>query len=439
MEMPADPNEPGANLSVFFLVVPALDGNPDGHAWAEHPGGPGGSTVQLAAQFAIGGSLERLRRNRDVLLMDQRGVGESGALICEALAEPRILEPYFSRPRVEACKQEMEERGLDLRHYSTIAAVDDLEAIRTRLRYQQLDLGGWSYGSKFMLTYAHRYPDRVRTIAVFVPTIANYRRPVDWARFTEAALEGMFEDCAAQADCAAAYPELRGDFERLVESLDRQPITAEYVHPNTGARISAVIDRARLIDELHYALIRVPRLRRLPQLIHRAAAGDMRPFVDFAVGEAAADTPPAEALYLSVVCPEEVARITPADSIATRSTFVGMHFIDEFRMVCEIWNLPPHSAYPLDWQPLDIPALVVAGDRDPLTPVEDGETIAAGFQSARLLPIHRMPHHSMGLAGSECLDEILLQFLAEANAGNLDASCVADMQARPFIADTAGG
>lgn len=75
-------------------------------------------------------------------------------------------------------------------------------------------------------------------------------------------------------------------------------------------------------------------LRRLPHLIHQAASGDLAPFIDFAVGEAAADAPPAEALYLSVVCPEEVARIAPEDSIETRGTFVEMHLIDEFRMAC---------------------------------------------------------------------------------------------------------
>jgi len=331
----------------------------------------------------------------------------------------------------------MDERGIDLTRYSTIDAVDDLDAIRERLGYRQLDLGGWSYGSKFMLTYAHRHPERVRTISVFVPTIADYRRPLDWARFTEAALEGMFADCASEPACATAFPDLRGDFRRLVERLDREPVEATYRNSATGEQVSAVFDRARLIDELHFYLLKIPSLRRTPWLIHTAAAGNLDPLIDYAVRAASGGGARDEALYLSIVCPEEVARLTPEEArAAARGTFVGTHFTDEFQMACEVWNLPRHPDYPLAWRTLDVPALVVAGDRDPITPVEYGETIAAGFRRSRHLPIHRMPHHSSGMVGSSCLDEILLEFLATADPEALDTSCLRTISAHPFLTDS---
>lgn len=435
LPVPADHRDPdGSTIEISFVVVPAKNGNPDNLAWTEHQGGPGRTMLPVASLFAAGGPLERFRETRDVLIFDQRGVGESQGLHCEALTTPRVLRPYFTAETVAACRDEMAAAGLLSADYSTIAAVDDLDAIRERLGYDQLDLGGWSYGSKFMITYAHRHPEHVRTLSVFVPTPIDYRRPLDWARFTEAALEGLFEDCAAQPACAAAYPDLRGDWATLRRRVERDPPTLAFVNPYTAKSESVSLTTARLVDEVLVALLRVSSIRALPKVIHRAAAGDFAPFLELVVPSDAAFRPLAEATYLSIVCPEETAFIETA--LAERlsaATFTGMHFVEEFRIACEIWGLPPHPEYPLDSRVSDVPVLIVAGGRDPITPIEYGRRIAEDFPHATLLAIEHMPHDSSGLPeSSKCLDRILFEFVQAGSMDGIDVACASRLQPAPF-------
>lgn len=435
LPLPADRRDPeGPEIEVSFIVVPAKNGNPDRLAWTEHGGGPGKTMLPVVGVFAAGGPLEPYRETRDVLIFDQRGVGESGGLHCEALTTPRVLRPYFTPETVAACRDETAAAGLLSADYSTIAAVDDLEALRERLGYDRLDLGGWSYGAKFVLTYAHRYPERVRTIFVAVPSPIDYRRPLDWARFSQAALEGMFEDCEGQPACAAAYPDLRADWARLQRRIARDPPKLEFVNPYTGKAERAPLTTSALIDEVHAALLKVPTRGALPKAIHRAASGDFDAFLALAVPSDSRFMPRAEATYLSIVCPEETASIEPepAERLAA-GTFVGMHFVDEVRMACEIWGRPPHPEYPIEPRSSDISVLIVAGGRDPITPIEYGRRIGEDFPNATLLAIEPMPHHSTGLPGSgKCLERILFEFVTAGRMDGIDVTCVSELESAPF-------
>ncbi len=421
-----------ATIAIPVIVVPAANGNPDGRAFIEHGGGPGHPTTGLTRFYTDGRAGDMFRQNRDIVIVDQRGVGRSSELSCDALDTMRFLEPYFTEETVRACRDEMTARGVDLAAYSTVEAVADFDAIREWLGYEQFDVGGWSYGSRFMLTYAHFYPQSIRSLMVFLPTTIDYHRPLDWARFTEAAMQGVFDDCAAEASCAEAFPDLHVEFQQVLDVLDAAPVATEILNPATGEREPRSITRGRWIEGMHVALLKVRSSRYLPLVIHSAAHGDFEPFVLLTVPDYNPPTPP-EALYLSIVCPEETAFFSADEATAAASgSFVGTHFSEEFKMACAIWNLPAHPAFPLNWARPDIPALVIAGGRDPITPIEYGEAIAAAFDNARLITVPKMPHDSTGLDNSGCLDGIILAFLESADPQSLDTSCVSDMRPALF-------
>jgi pimeloyl-ACP methyl ester carboxylesterase len=435
LDVPLNRRNPGGEkLSLPVIVVPARNGNPDGLAFIEHGGGPG-TTVRNLTRFYTDGRIgDRFRQSRDIVLVDQRGVGTSGALTCKALEAGRYLERYYTEEKVLACREEMTARGTDLAAYSTLESVADIEAIRKWLGYEKFDVGGWSYGSRYMLTYAHLYPESVRSMVSVVPSPFDYERPLDWARFSEAALQGLFEDCAADPPCATAFPALREDFARVETALAAAPADVTITNPETGAREARSFGPAQFIDEVHVALLKVRSSRYLPLVINAAANGDFEPFVMLAVPERAPPPVP-EPLYLSVVCPEETAFFTPEEArAASENSYVGTHFTEEFKMACAIWDMPAHPDYPLRWSTLDIPALIIAGGRDPITPVEYGERIAAGFSNARFVAVPKMLHDSGGLGGS-CLDDIILAFLNNPKPETLDTSCAAELTAPPFVTE----
>jgi len=80
-------------------------------------GGPGSGATQIAGQ--LGGT-----GNRDVVLIDQRGTGESNPLRCSighTLDQVRLLDDQYPKPLIDACLAEARKLG-DLSQYSTLAA-----------------------------------------------------------------------------------------------------------------------------------------------------------------------------------------------------------------------------------------------------------------------------------------------------------------------------
>ena len=69
-----DPDEPkGRTIELFVARVPAISLNKKPDPLFLIAGGPGTSSVDLYTSSA--GSFERVRRDRDIILVDQRGTG----------------------------------------------------------------------------------------------------------------------------------------------------------------------------------------------------------------------------------------------------------------------------------------------------------------------------------------------------------------------------
>ena len=79
---PLDPSgkEPG-EIELRVAVVPALNLTPEPDPLVPIAGGPGQGSVQFYSSYRW--AFEDVRRNRDILLIDQRGTGESATMDCE--------------------------------------------------------------------------------------------------------------------------------------------------------------------------------------------------------------------------------------------------------------------------------------------------------------------------------------------------------------------
>jgi pimeloyl-ACP methyl ester carboxylesterase len=118
-------------------------------------GGPGQSSLDLAPLFTI--SLEPALKRYRVVVLDQRGTGESGALVCPPVQALRTLDPI--RPEaVAACAASV---GPARAFYSSADTVLDLEALRVRLGTPKIALMGVSYGTHVALQYARAFPANV--------------------------------------------------------------------------------------------------------------------------------------------------------------------------------------------------------------------------------------------------------------------------------------
>jgi pimeloyl-ACP methyl ester carboxylesterase len=436
LERPENPEAPGGRtIPIFVVVVPALDPNAAPDPWVEITGGPGVAATREAGYFA-GSEGRAYRQNRDVLLVDQRGMGRSNGLHCEELAirdDVSVLFPRWPADSVRSCRERVSARA-DLAQYSTAHAADDLEAVRQWLGYPRLNLFGISYGTRAALTFMRRYPSSVRSAMLVGVVPPDFRRPLYYARDAQHTLELLLEECHADAGCAAAFPDVRSELAQVLEALERAPLPVSLTHPATGAELPAVITSDGFAEVLWDALMSPADSRRVPLMIHHAARGDFAPFLATAV----ADSPPQSRYYnaahLSIVCPEETLHVRPEEIEALhRNTFMPATRTYEYLRACQYWGVPPLPDTVLAPVVSGVPTLIVSGYMDPITPPALGDQVARHLTNVRHLVIRHRAHGSSGLTNARCMDGIYLRFVDDPDPDALDTSCTAEMEPPPFV------
>ena len=126
-------------------------------------------------------------------------------------------------------------------------------------------------------------------------------------------------------------------------------------------------------------------------------------------------------MHLSVICSEDMPRITAADLAAVSSTLFGRALVDDFIRACRLW---PHGRVPGDfYEPVraDTPVLILSGGIDPATPPRHGEQVAAGLPNSRHLVAPQLGH---GVSGRGCAPRLIESFIRTANAKSLDGKCL---------------
>jgi pimeloyl-ACP methyl ester carboxylesterase len=428
LTVPENPDAPDARtITLNVLVLPAREPAPGRVPLYSLAGGPGLPATDDVMFFATEG--RQNWQHRDVVLVDQRGTGRSSPLRCPALESRHALQTMYPPALVRACRESLA-AAHDLDRYGTADAVRDLEAVRQALGHERIDLVGLSYGTRLAQAYAHRHPQQVRAMALLGAVPDGRRIPLDHAANGQAVLDAVFADCAADAACAAAYPDLPGKLSSVLGRLEREPVTVEFARGDQRETIT--IERGPFGEALRSLLLSTPGQRALPSLVQAMAAGDFQPFLAAVLGNGGVPSG-AEGLYLSLTCGEDTDRIAPEEiDAATAGTFLGRYRIDEQRTACREWRAAAPAPRPDGAMP-DVPVLLLAGDRDYVTPRAWADEVAARFPRARVVPIAKLGHFPIGLDGMACYDELIDAFFQAGRADTLDVACVARMTPPPFV------
>ena len=436
LERPENPEDPdGRQIQLRVAVVPALSVEPATDPVVPLAGGPG----QAATDFYVAyrGAFEGVRRERPILLVDQRGTGESARLTCpeseDMLEEVPELEEIG--PLVQECLDGLE---ADPRYYTTSVAVRDLEAVREALGYPTLNLYGISYGTRVAQHYLRRYPERTRSVVLDGVIPAGKVLGPDIALFAQTAVDAIFSRCAESAACAEQFPAVESEFAGLLERLADDPAEVSLTHPVTGApaeRRFSPDDLAGAVRLLTYA---PSSAALLPHLIHQGAEGNLAPLTaQIMMIEASMYESLAIGMHHSVVCAEDMPFVTEADidRDALADTFMGEQQIDMLREICRHWPRGPIDPDFREPMETDVPVLLLSGEFDPVTPPAWGDLAAAQYGNAR----HVVgPGQGHGLLPHGCTPRLVADFIADASVGELDADCVSRLGPMPFFLDFNG-
>ena len=421
----------GRRIDLNVVVLPALDQETKAEPLFDLAGGPGVASTEAAAFYAGPGKV--YRRRHDVVLVDQRGTGQSNRL---SIPQEKTPQHYLTEMYPVDYVREMRhalEQCADLTKYTTSIAMDDLDDVRAWLGYDKINLLGGSYGTQAALVYMRRHPDHVRSAILLAVAPTDLKMPLHHSESAARAMGLLLRECEQDASCRAAFPQIRDDWKNVLAQLEKQPARVEYSPPDKSAPTTVEIQRGVFGEKIRTWMYERDKAARIPLIVHHAAGGDFAPFLKDAIGPSIPDFV-ADGMYLSVTCAEDVPFIDPTEATKlTAGNPFGDYRVFQQAQACGMW---PRGEIPSDFlEPVrsNAPVLIFSGNMDPVTPPKYGEEIARHLPNSRHVIIAEAGHSVDGLADPGCIDRIAIQFLDKGDAKNLDVSCVEKMKPPPFV------
>lgn len=424
----------GRRIGLHVAVLPALGKDPQPDPLFMLAGGPGLAASELADMAEK--ALRRIREQREIILVDQRGTGDSNSLDCSGVDSDSTyysLDDDFPYQVLRDCLAGFD---ADARLYTTPIAMDDLDDVRVALGYETINLWGGSYGSRAALVYLRRHADHVRTVIVDGLAPSAIRLPLHIGEDASRSLELVFVDCEADVDCNAAFPDLRDTFQELLERLEASPESVRAAHPRTGETLDFDVSRDGIVMLLRSALYNADATRLLPLIIQQAHSGDYAPLLALADPMADIGSLMSIGMLFSVLCAEDIGFISDTDMASMAAEpFMGTAVIDTWGKVCDFW---PRGDIPESYHaPVvsDKPVLVLSGELDPVTPPRWGRLVAEHLSNSLHVVVPGAAH---GTIIYGCVQQMMEQFIDEASVVGLDPTCVESLERPMFFRSFTG-
>lgn len=383
LEDRARPDGPVIRLAVARLRGSVPSPHPDPVIYLA--GGPGESVVRSTHWFVH--EARFIWEQRDLVLLDQRGVGRS---------EPRLECPDYQDRKTElqrldlgpdealrrevdallACKRALSDAGIDVSSYSPQAVAADVADLAAAMGYETYNLYGRGFGSMLALTVMRDFPEDVRAAildGVWPPQVTAAE-----ARHANAAsaLQALFRRCEVDADCAQRYPDLEQVLWQVVDRYETRPTTIWNFDSDSSEPFETEVDG-------HFILRRVLESFRsrslsghswipyVPFLLHEIRDGNHEVADAFIQPSSWRTSDDNTAAWASLLCHAEGRFSDLSGVLADRAAYPRMadpEAPDLVPALCAAWHDP--AVEPMDRTPVasDIPTLLLSGELDPDTP-----------------------------------------------------------------------
>ena len=388
-------------------------------------GGPGESAIQTYPQLA--GAFAPLRKHHDVLLLDQRGTGDSNPLDCPIVAKQMKqlgdadLTPAQRAERVGECAAEVQKKS-DPRFYTTTDAVADLEAVRGALGAPKLDLIGVSYGTRMAQHYAAAHPNAVRSIVLDGVVPNQMVLGETFAEALERSLKLQAAACSATPTCKQAFGDWYATLQQLHAKLKNEaPQQVTFEDPYSYKPVTKTLSADNLVGVVRLFSYSTLTAALLPLAVNEAAHGNYAPLMGQSkLLSSSLSESMQGGMQLSVICTEDAPLMKPRPQDA--DLLLGTSLADGLGAECKVW---PHGPMPKDFHApfkSSIPTLLISGERDPVTPPAYAGEVLQGLTNARSLVVKGLGHAEPMYAG--CMPDLMEQFITGLQPQKLDARCL---------------
>jgi pimeloyl-ACP methyl ester carboxylesterase len=370
-----------------------------------------------------------IHQERDIVLVDQRGTGQSNPLRCLD-PEDESLDDDEMLAKLKACPQTLD---ADPRFYTTETAMTDLDEVRSALGYETINIYGASYGTRAALTYLRMFPEHVRTVTLDAVVDPEFVLFMDAAEDGQAALDDFFARCESDESCSTAFPNLRTEFEDILARLDESPAEIAFPHPLTNKPFELTLTR-EMLTNLVFNTLYVPDLvATLPLSIHVAHASEN--YVSLISQAFLVNAGLYDGMFYAVACTEDAPLIDVDGEAPSSQNSVFGNRTSDLVEVCAEW--PKGQVSSEFRQPIssDVPVLMLSGEADPITPPWHADKVAEGLTNEIHLIFSDMGH---GNLASRCTINLFKDFIESASTSGLDTTCVEGIQPPPFFVDFSG-
>jgi pimeloyl-ACP methyl ester carboxylesterase len=434
-ENPTDPN--GRQIELNIARLEAVSKNPAPDPIFFIPGGPGEAATESFVVVASG--FEQLWQKRDIILVDQRGTGDSNPLKCptspgEPLPEAADGSGNDTAAMAQSLRSCLDSLDADPRFYTTAIAMQDLDRVREVLGYETINLYGASYGTRAALAYMRQYPEHVRTAVLDGVAPTNWALGPSAAANSQRALDALFARCAADPTCHKAYPDLHTEFDTVLETLEKSPVDVDLNHPTSGEPTTINLTRDRFASTVHLMMYAPETAALLPLLIHNAATRQdyARLAALSATNESTLETSLSDGMRYSIMCAEDV----PYYPEETTSTgYLGESVDETFETICSVW---PRGETPANFHEAvrsDAPTLLISGGADPATPPSNAEMAANTLTNSLHIIAANMGHINLFRG---CIPRLVEQFIESGSVDELETDCISRIAPLPFFVNFNG-
>ncbi len=427
--VPENRENPGRMIELNMAMIKSPSSKKESDPVLMLAGGPGQAAVE--SYQGVSHAFQKILKNRDVILVDQRGTGESNILKCEfsqELQEQMLKDPSIITEQVKKCNDNL---NADSRYYTTTESIKDLEAVRKELNIEKWNLLGISYGTRKALTYVKLYPNAIRS--VILDGVVPQQEPLAQSHEKNLvnALRKQFEQCQKQPACDEAFGDLEQQMWQLLEKVEQEKPTIRLQNFTTGEYEEVTLTKDLVAVAIRLFAYAPETMSLLPLMISKANNGQLETIASQASMIASAMSGSLSNVELSIICGEDLPFYKDFN-IADKNVFGN--FIKQTQASCDVW---PHlDVDPSFKDPVasDLPFLLLSGELDPVTPPEFAEITMETLSNAQHL-VAKGQGHNVFPRG--CLPKVISAFIKDPDQ-ELDTACMDDFDYTPFFINMMG-
>jgi pimeloyl-ACP methyl ester carboxylesterase len=383
-------------------------------------GGPGDNPSVMQQLEEIIPSLSLFADRSDVVILEQRGNGNSiPNLSCNAafnlpLDAPLDKESFKSAYRnyIGECSRYWKERKRDLGGYNVVSMADDIEALRKVLAYKKIMLFGGSFGSHHGLTYIKKYPNRVDRASLDSPE--GLQHTIKLPNEVDKVLVKLSDLVQGDPVLSKKIPSFINLVKETLDRLEKNPIKAVVVYPETGQKIEIVLGKLDLQLATAMALGRM-QYREIPYQYLQMKSGDYSWLANMSIGLRRANGNIGSLMASLTDCASGVTSKRKQDvSEQAKNAILGDALNNVIFEVCDLLPLKDlNSELDLNFRS-KVPLLVICGSQDAKTPIRNGMEIMNNFENSRLLVV-KHGSHDLFREAFDMLSPVIRGFLSVQN------------------------